>query len=644
MKNSSQRVSLFRKGTPTEPKGTIPIKALFEEIRDGAHKESVIRVRNAVSQCKPKDIINDLKREIQSVTISGEITQGGRKQAMAEKRFIHSGLLQIDMDEKDNQGRKPEEIRDTLASDPHTLCAFLSPSGTGTKAVMMIPVCEDEADHKAAFESAAMHYRSNYNLQIDESTKDPVRLCYFSWDENAKWNDNAEPITVALPVIPEGIRPEDKSPEKKAVTNHKLEELAAMLAPMPARNNYNDWLRVCSGAWNEYGESATPILAEKWQEEKQGEYSEKFKNRLQHCTLGTVIHHAKLCGWKKESQGEPARFEYVHADDLQDTEGAFDFVEDLLTEGAASVIYGASNSGKTFFALDLAAHVATGRDWMEKECEQGAVIYIALEGKHGATNRIKAMNKTGKLPKGSPLFVCFSPVDLLDNSHPEGINRMIEKITETTTIPVRLVIIDTLARAMAGGDENSGQVMGEAVKSIDIVRNATGAHVCIIHHCGKDAARGARGHSSLRAAIDTEIEVIHPEGDKYRTATIVKQRDIAPRPPICFSLEAVELGINRRGKTITSCVVKAEDSIMAHVKGRAGAPPKYNADMLLALLPQPTVKAWQHAAKDAHGMGEWAFDEYKGKCKSRWEKTNGGVIRKALEPLLDIEKGGNGGN
>jgi hypothetical protein len=254
------------------------------------------------------------------------------------------------------------------------------------------------------------------------------------------------------------------------------------------------------------------------------------------------------------------------------------------------------------------------------------------------------MNKTGKLPKGSPLFVCFSPVDLLDKSHPEGINRMIEKITETTTIPVRLVIIDTLARAMAGGDENSGQDMGEAVKSIDIVRNATGAHVCIIHHSGKDAARGARGHSSLRAAIDTEIEVTHPEGDKYRTATIVKQRDIAPCPPICFSLEVVELGINHRGKPITSCVVKAEDSIMAHVKGKAGPKPKYNSEMLLDLLPQPTIKEWQQAAKDTHGMGKDAFDEHKGKCTSRWEKTKQGGIVKTLEPLSGIENRGNGGN
>jgi len=337
-------------------------------------------------------------------------------------------------------------------------------------------------------------------------------------------------------------------------------------------------------------------------------------------------------------------FDYIHADEIEDGEGAFDFVEDLLTEGAASVIYGASNSGKTFLAIDIAAHVATGKEWMGKECEQGAVVYIALEGQDGARNRIKAMKLRGTLAKGAPFFLCFSPVDLLNPLHPAAIKQLINSVETVATMPVRLVIIDTLARAMAGGDENSGQDMGEAVKTIDSVKTATGAHVCIIHHSGKDAVRGARGHSSLRAAIDTEIEVIHPEGDKYRTATVVKQRDIVTRAPIVFSLDVVEVGINRRHKPITSCVVVEEDSIMAHVKGKAGAPPKYNSQMLLDLLPQPTIKAWQLAAKEKYDMGKDAFDGHKSKCASQWQKNKQGGIVKLTESLLDIENRGNRGN
>lgn len=343
---------------------------------------------------------------------------------------------------------------------------------------------------------------------------------------------------------------------------------------------------------------------------------------------------------ESKAAADSLTFEYTHADDLAYAEGAFDLVEDLLTDGATSVIYGASNSGKTFFALDLAAHVATGRKWQGKEVEQGAVLYIALEGTQGAVNRIKAMKMRSILPEeGAPIYVCSSPVNLLDLNHPAAITRMIQNVNDEAILPVRFVIIDTMARAMAGGDENSGKDMGAAVKTIDLVRAETQAHICIIHHCGKDAAKGARGHSSLRAAIDTEIELVHPEGGKYRTATVVKQRDLAPIPPLCFSLDTVEVGRTRRGKPITSCVVKAEDSMMAHTRGKAGAKKKYTCDMVLELLPQPSVAAWKMAAKEAHGMSEDTFGDRKRECASQWESVGNQII---LKPLKNVAKWDNG--
>jgi AAA domain len=334
-------------------------------------------------------------------------------------------------------------------------------------------------------------------------------------------------------------------------------------------------------------------------------------------------------------------FDHIHHGDISETnEGAFDFVEDVLTDGAASVIYGASNSGKTFFAIDLGAHVATGARWQEKEIESGAVIYIALEGEQGARNRIKAMQIRGKLPQDAPFFLCFAPVNLLDPKHPQAVSEMIQNISKGAGIPVRLVIIDTLARAMAGGDENSGMDMGKAVATIDAVRASTGAHVMLIHHSGKDTAKGARGHSCLRAAIDTEIEVIHPEGEKYRTATIVKQRDLGTIPPLCFSLEVVEVGTNRRGKPITSCIVKEEDGIMAHKKGKAGAKKQYTCEMILDLLPQPSVKEWQIAAKNTFDMSSDTFGDRKRECASQWEKVGNQIIKKTIQ---NQELWGNGG-
>jgi hypothetical protein len=107
---------------------------------------------------------------------------------------------------------------------------------------------------------------------------------------------------------------------------------------------------------------------------------------------------------------------------------------------------------------------------------------------------------------------------------------------------------------MHGGDENSGEDMGAVVRHADLIRVQTGAHVMFIHHCGKDAARGARGHSSLRAACDTEIEVSGKEGT--RTAKVTKQRDFACGDAFGFDLEAVTLGTDDDGDAIRTCIVR----------------------------------------------------------------------------------------
>jgi RecA-family ATPase len=304
---------------------------------------------------------------------------------------------------------------------------------------------------------------------------------------------------------------------------------------------------------------------------------------------------------------------------MEASEGARDFVEGLLTEGGASVTYGASNSGKTFWLLDLGAHVATGKAWRhgEVEIDQGAVVYVCLEGTHGMQNRIEAMKRAGILTPGAPFYVCTSPVSLLDATHADKLAETVREAARQSELPCRLVIIDTMARAMAGGDENSGKDMTFAVSTIDAVKQATGAHVAIIHHCGKDEARGARGHSSLRAAVDTEIEVSKPEGERITTVRVTKQRDLERGEAMPFSLKVIELGTNHRGKVITSCTVHHEDEMMASQPKKSGRAPKCTADDMLQYLPADTASEWQRRVKEETGLGETQFYNHKRDLEQR---------------------------
>jgi RecA-family ATPase len=221
-------------------------------------------------------------------------------------------------------------------------------------------------------------------------------------------------------------------------------------------------------------------------------------------------------------------------------------VEGLLAEGAMSVVYGDSNVGKSFWAIDLACHVGSGLSWRGLEVTQGVVIYIAAENPKSVERRIWAWCQTHR-PDKCQVAVVRSSVDLRD---PRATTpRLLEKIEiiQQERGQVVLIVVDTLSRAMAGSNENSPEDMTAFVGNCDHLRSTTSAHAMIIHHSGKEAAKGSRGHSSLRAATDTEIEVTPGR------ATVTKQRDAETLGSYGFRLVQVELGQNKRGVVVTTC-------------------------------------------------------------------------------------------
>lgn len=250
-----------------------------------------------------------------------------------------------------------------------------------------------------------------------------------------------------------------------------------------------------------------------------------------------------------------------------------DFVQGLLFDKSLAVIYGRSGTGKTFFTTTAYLHVAAGIDVARQRVEQGGVVYCVLEGNALFVNRILAWKQEHKLT-GEKLPFAAVPyhVNMRD---PNGtLQALIADATEAANrmvrehnLPLRAIVIDTLARAMSGGNENSPDDMGLLIQNSDRLRAALGVQVAYIHHSGKDEARGSRGHSSLEAAEDTGVEVTEDAAVHY--ATVVKQREGAKGLVIPFELASVEMGTNKWGEPVTTCLVRFIDA----------PPPKRRAKM-----------------------------------------------------------------
>lgn len=231
-------------------------------------------------------------------------------------------------------------------------------------------------------------------------------------------------------------------------------------------------------------------------------------------------------------------------------------IKGVLDQGAMSIVYGDSNTGKTFCALSLASHIAAGEPWLTHRVTAAPVLYVAAEGGHSIRKRIAALN--GRLGAREGISFVIEPVNLLRADADLG--PVVDAARAAGNVAKSfyeksgwrggcgLIVIDTLSRAMAGGDENSSVDMGAMVKHLDAVRAATGAHVMAVHHSGKDRAKGARGHSLLRAATDTELEV---EPGMMRAT---KQRDHDLGGEYGFALAGVVLGVDDDGDPVTSAV------------------------------------------------------------------------------------------
>jgi len=125
--------------------------------------------------------------------------------------------------------------------------------------------------------------------------------------------------------------------------------------------------------------------------------------------------------------------------------------------------------------------------------------------------------------------------------------------------PVAIIAIDTLNRAFGGGNENAPDDMGAFVNIVAKIASALGCLVLVVHHSGKDEARGSRGHSSLQAATNVEIEIKREQGEPG-IIKITKQRDGVDGAEYGFALKTVLMGVDQDGQDVTTCVAVEADA------------------------------------------------------------------------------------
>jgi putative DNA primase/helicase len=279
-----------------------------------------------------------------------------------------------------------------------------------------------------------------------------------------------------------------------------------------------------------------------------------------------------------EAADPPKRYKLLNSADLAALPPLQWRIRGVLPAFGLAGLYGPSASGKSFLALDMAAAIAEGRRWFDCRVEVAPVVYAALEGEAGFKLRAQAWeaHQGRTLPAG--LHMVLQPFKLTE---PQDVRDL------AAVVPAGAVVfLDTLNRAAPLADENSSRDMGEILEAAKRLQSMAGGLVVLIHHTGKDATKGLRGHSSLFAALDTAVEVSR-DGDR-REWKVAKSKDGQDGDAHPFMLQIEALGFDSHGDALTSCVVLPDHAArdVRAVKLPQGGNQKVVLEVLRGMLQQ----------------------------------------------------------
>lgn len=297
-------------------------------------------------------------------------------------------------------------------------------------------------------------------------------------------------------------------------------------------------------------------------------------------------------------------------------------VEELIPEQAVGMIFGASGTFKSFIAIDLCCHMANGMEFIAKETRQAPVLYLASEGGAGIYRRIQAWHKHHGLPISDNVLLVTTPLILTVKE------QLTALVTAMQAMPVKpaLVVIDTLSQTFSG-DENSSNDIASYIRAINTdVRAQFGCSVIIIHHTGHNASDRPRGSSAMMANLDFLIGVFKPDPEASTARVMVaKQKDGDRLDDMYFTMERMDLGVNKKGKPASSLVSVYNDTLRA----AGGKTSKYDIAVMNLLESGKIVSEddMRNAIKDETGCS--VNTARQGVRRSLMKLVNAGYVRRA---------------
>lgn len=374
-------------------------------------------------------------------------------------------------------------------------------------------------------------------------------------------------------------RPASEAPDDAAAPGaYTAADLAEPLFRIPNDGSYDEWVRVLMAVHHATGGSKGGLaLVEAWSAEYPGydpkEVSAKWRSfgrsDGQQITVETLFAEARKHGWQSvtaddfDDDPEPS-IEDLLDDDTPVKFGGLTFLtpdqcaslpardyvaKRLIAPGQIGCVFGEPGAGKSLLAPRLAYAVAQGEEVFGLPTKPGAVFYVACEDEDGMAGRVSALR--ADLGPADAFHLVRGCSDLFSPGRIEGKGSpdLEALFRQVKTVKPKLVVIDTLAMAMPGLEENDAAGMNRVVQ-IGKRLAKYGAAVIFVHHGTKAEGNTPRGHSVFNGALDFSIMVKAADQNGVVRGVVRKNRNGPPDLDIAFKVATRRVGLDVDGEPV----------------------------------------------------------------------------------------------
>lgn len=234
----SNVITLFANAEATRPQELIDFTEYLYLIKNGHWQDEVITFR-AIQDPEERKAA---KRKITAVTPSGEFT--GRGQAGLKN---HSGLICIDVDDKDNDNLN-DKVKG-LKNDPFVYAYHQSLGGLGYAIYFRI----EPTKHLDAYLALEKYLGDTYHLVADKACKDVTRFRFVSFDPFLYLNAKD------TPVFKKYLKKEERI-ASHVIHAHTPKDMEYIISQIRSRRidltqSYHDWIQIGFALADHYGEA-----------------------------------------------------------------------------------------------------------------------------------------------------------------------------------------------------------------------------------------------------------------------------------------------------------------------------------------------------------------------------------------------------